>query len=75
MSLRSLEPSGGVKPAIVIYMIKHCDVGTTRNGFRELVIATEDLKVKKEMEGRTEGCRTRRTSIFKDSGTIKYTTY
>ena len=46
MSLRSLEPSGGVKQAIVIYMIKYCDVGTTRNDFREQVIATEDLKVK-----------------------------
>ena len=72
MSLRSLEPSGGVKQAIVIYMIKYCDVGTTRNDFREQVIATEDLKVKKEMEGRTGDCPTRRTSIFQDS---KYTTY
>lgn len=59
------------KQAFVIHVVKCCDVGMTRNCFREEVISTEDLKVEKEMEGTTGEGPDRRTSMFKDSGTMK----
>lgn len=46
-------------------------MGTTRNGFREEVIAAEDLKVKKGMEGRTGSNEPEEPKIFKDSGNDK----
>lgn len=43
------------KEATVRHVIKCCDVGTARNGSREEVVSTEDLKVKWEVEMRRKG--------------------
>lgn len=53
-----------------MHVLKCYGVGTARNGSREEVISTTDLKLKQGDAGEEPSFRARRTSILKDSETI-----